>query len=147
MKWSTWGVASLLGALLISTLPAWCWGKDGHRTIGMVADIILDQAPATRDRVRQILGENSLSEVSVWADCAKAFRYCHRSPTAEEAAFAEENPRHHLFHYTDVPIQQSQYRAGTAGKCKSSPMPLTSCVVGRRTTVPPSSMSATHYGC
>jgi hypothetical protein len=37
------------------------------------------------------------------------------TPTAEEAAFAEENPRHHLFHYTDVPIQQSQYRAGTAG--------------------------------
>jgi hypothetical protein len=37
------------------------------------------------------------------------------TPTAEEAAFAEENPRHHLFHYTDVPIQQSLYRAGTAG--------------------------------
>src|SRR3984893_14697768 len=86
VKCSTWGVVSLLGTLLISALPAWSWGNDGHRTIGMVADIILDQSPTIRDRIRQILGENSLSEVLVWADCA---------------AFAEENPRHHLFHYTD----------------------------------------------
>jgi hypothetical protein len=61
------------------------------------------------------LGENSLSDVSVWADCAKGFRYCQRNPTPEEQAFADQNPRHHSFHYTDVPIQQSQYRAGTAG--------------------------------
>jgi len=81
----------------------------------MIADILLEQRPAIRDRVKQILGENSLSEVSVWADCAKGFRGCQRPPSDEEKAFARQNRRHHLFHYTDVPIQQSLYRAGTAG--------------------------------
>ena len=94
---------------------AWSWGSDGHRTVGMIADLILERQPATRDRVRQILGDNTLSDVSVWADCAKGFRACRRDPTWEEKAFANQNPRHHSFHYTDVPIQQSKYRAGTAG--------------------------------
>jgi hypothetical protein len=95
--------------------PAWSWGSDGHRTVGMIADILLQQQPEIADRVRQILGESNLSEVSVWADCAKGYRACRRPPTDEEKAFARQNPRHHAFHYTDVPIQQSQYRAGTAG--------------------------------
>jgi S1/P1 Nuclease len=96
--------------------PAWSWSSEGHRTVGAIADLILEQQPAVRDRVRQILGQqNSLSDVSIWADCAKGFNYCHRSPTPEETAFTDHNPRHHSFHYTDVPIQQSQYRAGTAG--------------------------------
>ena len=81
----------------------------------MVADIILESASVTRDRIRQILGENSLSDVSVWADCAKGFRYCQRPPTREEAVFTDQNPQHHLFHYTDVPIQQGQYHPGIAG--------------------------------
>jgi S1/P1 Nuclease len=97
------------------THPAFSWGSDGHRTVGMVADLILEQRPASRDRLRQILGENSLSNVSVWADCAKGFRACRRDATPEERAFTDQNPRHHAFHYTDVPIQQLQYRAGTAG--------------------------------
>jgi len=111
-------MATILTSLFLVFAPmrsAWPWGADGHRTVGMIADIILEQQPALNDRVRHILGESGLSEVSVWADCAKGFRACRRPPTEEEKAFAHDNPKHHAFHYTDVPIQQSQYRAGTAG--------------------------------
>jgi len=101
--------------LVSPTSPVWSWGSDGHRTVGMIADMLLEQRPAIRDRVKQILGENNLSEVSVWADCAKGFRGCQRPPTDDEKAFTRQNRKHHAFHYTDVPIQQSQYRAGTAG--------------------------------
>jgi len=101
--------------LVCATREVWSWGKDGHRTVGMIADILLEQRPASRDRVKQILGDNSLSEVSLWADCAKGYRVCQRPASDEEKAFTRENRRHHAFHYTDVPIAQSQYRAETAG--------------------------------
>jgi S1/P1 nuclease len=94
---------------------AWSWSGNGHRTIGMIADLVLERYPKVRERIAAILDSNSLSEVSVWADCAKGYRYCHRPLTDEEKAFVKHNPAHHGFHYTDVPIQQGTYRAGTAG--------------------------------
>src|SRR6266545_4264992 len=93
-------ILTVLFLMLVSpTRSAWSWSSDGHRTVGMIADLILQQQPAIRHRVRQILGENSLSEVSVWADCAKGFRGCQRPPTDEEKAFTQRNPAHHAFHY------------------------------------------------
>ena len=56
-----------------------------------------------------------MSDAAVWADCAKGYRYCHREPTKEEKTYAQNNKEHHDYHYTDVPIQQASYRAGTAG--------------------------------
>src|SRR5262245_44961745 len=85
----------------------WSWSGRGHRTIGMVADLVLERYPKVRERIVAVLDGNSLSEVSVWADCAKGYRYCHRPLTDEEKVFASHNPAHHAFHYTDVPIQQS----------------------------------------
>jgi len=107
----------LLALLTLATTASnvFAWGSEGHKTVGKIADVILEQNPSVRERVRQILGDDSLSDVSVWADCAKGFTYCHMEPTPEQQAYADKNPRHHSFHYTDVPIQQSQYRAGTAG--------------------------------
>jgi hypothetical protein len=40
---------------------------------------------------------------------------CHRPLTADEKAYADANPQHKEFHYTDVPIQQPRYQQGTAG--------------------------------
>src|SRR2546423_13989827 len=101
--------------VLIDSRIAWSWSGDGHRTVGAIADLILERYPKVRDRVANILGGTSLAEVSVWADCAKGYRYCHRALTDEEKAFTSQNRAHHAFHYTDVPIQQSAYHAGTAG--------------------------------
>jgi len=38
-------IALALAAAAISFTPAWPWGNDGHRTIGMVADLLLANAP------------------------------------------------------------------------------------------------------
>jgi len=105
--------------VLIDSRIAWSWSGDGHRTVGAIADLILERYPKVRDRVASILGGNTLAEVSVWADCAKGYRYCHRALTDEEKAFTSQNRAHHAFHYTDVPIQQSAYHAGTAGTAEN----------------------------
>ena len=101
-----------LSALVICSAPAWSWGSDGHRTIGMIADLILKSDPAGTDAT-QLLGGQSLSEASLWADCAKG--YCHRPLSVDERTFVQNNPQHRGYHYTDVAIQQPQYKLGTAG--------------------------------
>jgi hypothetical protein len=98
-------------ALVLSTAPVWSWGLDGHRAIGMIADLLLANDPAIA-AVSDLLGGVSLSEASVWADCAKG--YC-GTLSKDEQAYVHQNPQHRTFHYTDVPIQQSEYKLGTAG--------------------------------
>jgi len=105
----------IASTLLVVPRPAWPWGSDGHQTVGMIADRLLQQHPTARARVNQILGGVSLSDAAVWADCAKGFRYCHRDPTPEEQAYTHRNPNHHDYHYADVPVQQNAYSPGTAG--------------------------------
>src|SRR5262249_51186222 len=95
--------------------PAWSWGSDGHRTVGTIADRLLASHPAASARVNQLLNGKSLSEASVFADCAKGFSYCHRKPSDHEVPYVGRNPDHHAYHYTDVPIQQAQSQSGTAG--------------------------------
>ena len=101
-----------LSASVICSPPAWSWGLDGHRAIGMITDLILKSDPAGA-AATQLLGGHSLSEASLWADCAKA--YCHRPLSVDERTFVDNNPQHKGYHYTDVAIQQPQYTLGTAG--------------------------------
>src|SRR5262249_31635030 len=106
----------IISALAVAPQPAWSWGGDGHRTVGMIAGLILEQQhPSTRAKVKPVLDGGSLSDAALWADCAKGFRYCHRDPNPEEQAYAQRNLNHHDYHYTDVPIQQPAYKAGSAG--------------------------------
>src|SRR5262249_31455129 len=65
----------MMSMLVVSTAvsgPAWSWGLDGHRTVGMVADILLATDPASVAS-KKLLGDASLSEAATWADCAKGF--------------------------------------------------------------------------
>src|SRR6516164_7170327 len=81
-------------AVAISFTPAWPWGNEGHRSIGMVADLLLANAPAARDAVSQILGGVSLSEAAVFADCAKGPRVCQRVLSPDEQDYVQDNPQH-----------------------------------------------------
>ncbi|KNC67079.1 S1/P1 nuclease [Pseudoalteromonas ardens] len=58
-----------LSALLIST-SAWSWGMNGHRVVGELAQQHL--TPATEKAVKALLSEDSLAEVSTWADEMRA---------------------------------------------------------------------------
>ena len=105
----------ILVSLPLHAQPAWSWGADGHRTVGAIADLLLASHPVTSRLVTALLKGNSLSEASLFADCAKGFTYCHRKPSDDEVAYVKLNHNHHAYHYADIPIQQSEYRAGTAG--------------------------------
>jgi hypothetical protein len=106
--------------------PAAAWDFPGHRIVGAIADLVLQQYhPATQQRVSELLQKNdggsvqkrSLSEVAVFLDCAKKGNvpFCGRPPSDEEKAYAERNPHHDQFHFADVPLQQPSYLPNTAG--------------------------------
>jgi len=109
------GVSVLVSSFTFATMPAWSWGNDGHRTVGMIADLILERSPAIRDAVKNTLDNATLSDAAVFADCAKGRNVCNRPLSPDERDFVANNPDHKEFHYTDVPIQQNSYRLGTAG--------------------------------
>ena len=95
---------------------AWHGRIRAIRWWGRIADLILEQHPATRDKVRLLLEGASLSDAAIWADCAKdAEAFCGRPPSQDELTFVRDNKDHRAFHYTDVPVQQTQYILGTAG--------------------------------
>jgi S1/P1 Nuclease len=110
-------VFAILG-FFFSSAPAWSWSGKGHRIVGAIADEVLKKSPTTKAKVTEILGGKTLATVSIWADCAKGFTYCHRAPSQEEQAYASKNPEHHNFHYADIPYQESAYVDASAGSAK-----------------------------
>src|SRR5262249_3762368 len=120
--------AACLAAWAASAVPApaAAWDFPGHRIVGAIADLVLQQHhPATQQRVSELLQKNdggavekpSLSEVAVFPDCAKKNNvpFCGRPPSEEEKAYADRNPHHDKFHFADVPLQQPSYVPNTAG--------------------------------
>lgn len=119
--------ACLVACAMALPAPALAWDYPGHRLVGAVADLVLQQHyPKTYARVSELLekkdaGGNvvhrSLSEVAVFPDCAKKGNepYCGRPSSDEEKAYASNNKHQDRFHYTDVPIEQRKYKTGTAG--------------------------------
>ena len=114
-------------AALALPAPAAAWDFPGHRIVGAIADLVLQyHEPATWQRVSDLLEvkrpdgtvqKRTLREVAVFPDCAKRNneRFCGRPPSDEEKAYAARNPNHPSYHYTDVPIEQRRYVAGSAG--------------------------------
>jgi len=131
-----------LAAALFTTAAA-PWGPDGHRTVGALADRLIAGTHA-QAQVRALLGELTLEQAAVWADCAKgvdpakdyAYTAAGRFPEcapfetpegeAEMADFVRRNdsncPRaptapscHTQYHYTDEAVQRRRYHLGDAG--------------------------------
>lgn len=115
------------GAALASPLPALAWDYPGHRIVGAIADLVLQEHhPETYKKVSELLDKRdangtiehrSLSQVAVFPDCAKRGNepFCGRPPSDEEKAYAARNPHQDIFHYTDVPIEERKYLPRTAG--------------------------------
>lgn len=100
-------------AVLPSHLLA--WGADGHKTVGAMADQLIQNTSAEQE-VRQLLKDGeTLMSVSVWADCAKGYTYCHASPTSEMKEFTKQNGHHHDYHFTDIPFENTAYKEDTVG--------------------------------
>ena len=130
-------------AVALSATTALPWGADGHRTVGALADRLIAGTPA-QAQVRALLGELTLAQAAVWADCAKGvdpakgyaytsagkFPECAIFETPEGEAdmidFVRRNdtncprapgdaPCHAQYHYTDEPFQHRRYHLGDVG--------------------------------
>jgi len=129
-------ICCLVGLMVLSG-QALGWGPDGHHTVGAIAErLIVGSNAATQ--VKMILGDISLQDASVWADCAKGvvpesnyeYRPTHQYPEckvfetpaleAEMIEFVRRNdtncPRkpdedscHKQYHYADVSIAHDRY--------------------------------------
>jgi hypothetical protein len=67
LVWTIAAVASCVCSL------AGAWGADGHRTVGALAQKLLEGSQAGRE-VAALLGELSLADAALWADCAKGVK-------------------------------------------------------------------------
>ena len=116
-----WRIGACLAACAIAIpAPAKAWDYPGHRIVGMVADMVLQQHyKNTYQRVRDTLerrnasGEEeqrTLGQVAVFPDCAKnEEEYCGRKISTEEIDYVLRNLVHKSFHYTNSPFGQRTY--------------------------------------
>ena len=123
--------ACLLACAILAPAPAFAWDYPGHRMVGAIADLVLQQHhPNTAKRVSALLDvkdasgavihKRSLREVAVFPDCAKnEEEYCGRVPSPEEIGYARRNEGHRGFHFTNSPLQLKAYRPDGAGANKT----------------------------
>jgi hypothetical protein len=57
--------------------------------------------------------------------------------TPDERTYVEDNSQHKTFHYTDVPIQQPQYKLGTAGTREDDVVQVSKQAINILRGVPP----------
>jgi hypothetical protein len=100
----------LILLMLGAAASAFAWGDEGHRTIGAMADTLIVGTAAAR-HVHELLGDETLSTASVWADQVKG----RDDQTPEMLQFKADNPNHFLFHYTDIPFEEPKYRDDSIG--------------------------------
>jgi len=129
-------------AVLCGASPAYAWGPDGHHTVAAIAVKLISGTHAA-DQVKAILGDLSLTDAAVWADCAKGvspttFKYggagqfpeCAIFETPDGEAAMEDFVRrnstncvikpgeetcHKQYHYSDIAIQHMTYQATFVG--------------------------------
>jgi hypothetical protein len=129
--------------VFLLTATASAWGPDGHHTVGAIADRLAAGTNA-ENQVKAILGDLTLEQAAVWADCAKGvdpsknFAYTsagkypecaiYETPDgeAEMIDFVRRNdtncprvPRdescHKQYHYSDEAVQSKRYHLGDVG--------------------------------
>ena len=115
------------GALVSMTASAAAWDYPGHRMVGAIADFVMSSRhPKAYAKVKDLLVSKdadgnkltrTLSQVAISPDCAKPGNvpFCGRTPSDEEKAYVANNKHNSDYHFTDVPIQQTKYVAGSPG--------------------------------
>ena len=100
----------LLALVCIVVPTAFGWGDEGHRAIGAMAEHLL-AGTAAAQHVHDLLGDETLSAASVWADAVKG----RMNQTEEMLQFKAANPNHAVSHYTDIPFEEPAYRDDSIG--------------------------------
>jgi hypothetical protein len=76
--------------LILIPNPSFAWGPEGHRIVGDIAQTRL--TPTARLRVKELMGNDDLAAVSVWADDIKG-----------------ERPETFGWHFVDIPRDASGF--------------------------------------
>jgi hypothetical protein len=101
-------VVALTTVVMIQALPAWAWGRLGHRVTSRIAEKYLN--PKAKEAVKAMLDEGeTLADGSLWADG-------HR----------RQLPKTAPWHYVDVPLDEPRYHARFSGD-----VPEKGCVVAK----------------
>jgi hypothetical protein len=81
---------AMVALALAGTAPCWGWGPQGHR---LVAEVAWDHlTPEAKTSVQALLGDESLADVSSWAD-----------------HYLEGNTQTAPWHYVDIPVDAAAY--------------------------------------
>jgi hypothetical protein len=81
---------AMVALALAGAAPCWGWGPQGHR---LVAEVAWDHlTPEAKTSVQALLGDESLADVSSWAD-----------------HYLEGNTQTALWHYVDIPTDAATY--------------------------------------
>jgi nuclease S1 len=81
---------ALFAILAVASVNAHAWGAQGHRLVALLAANRL--APTARENVRWLLGDETLADVSSWAD-----------------QYLEGNTQTALWHYLNIPPEATSY--------------------------------------
>jgi nuclease S1 len=81
---------ALIAIVALASVNAHAWGAQGHRLVALVAANRL--APTARENVRWLLGDETLADVSSWAD-----------------QYLEGNTQTALWHYLNIPPEATGY--------------------------------------
>lgn len=101
--------AATLVAGLALTLDA--FGSAGHRIIGTLAELHLQDTRALKE-VRRILPQNqTLADAAVWPDTIKDPLY----EDADTNVFKLNHPGHETYHYANLPFQAERYSPDAPG--------------------------------
>jgi hypothetical protein len=83
-------ICVLIAIVVLASVNAGAWGAQGHRLVALVAARRL--APAARESVTRLLGDETLSDVSSWAD-----------------QYLGGNTQTALWHYLNIPPDATGY--------------------------------------
>ena len=82
--------AAIFIFLALISPSSFAWGPEGHRIVGDIAETRL--TPAARLQVKELLGNDDLAAVSVWADEIRS-----------------ERPETYGWHFVDIPMDASGF--------------------------------------
>ena len=88
------------------------YGNAGHQAVGNIAAYYLKGTRAEKEVGALLTPNEDLARAATWADRAKLPE---KYLSDEMKDFVLNNPKHHSYHYCDIPFQQPAYRAGLTG--------------------------------
>ena len=164
---SRWKLRLLVSTLILSCgmhSSVYAWNPEGHQIIGDIADRLL-MGTRAGERVRRLLNNRSLAQVSVWADCVKGistdgFHYNSPGKYPECAPFENEQDIeimrdyvrrnhnncsvvvvsescHKQYHYTDIAVGYGSENTShyALGKHGSEPHDVAQAIVAAITVL------------